>query len=87
MNIRKPKSQMDEVIHTMLVRPHITSFVMHAKPFYISNVCDVIFRARGKGYEIESKQEKRGNKFGRDITITKYSLKDRENALKMYNEG
>lgn len=87
MKPREPKTQCDEVVYAMLTKPHITSLVMHNPPFMISNTPDAIFQARQKGYAIETKEEKRGNKFGRTVTIAKWSLKDREAALKKYNSN
>lgn len=84
--MRKPQTQCDEVVYAMLTKKHITSLVMHNPPFMISNTPDAIFQARKKGYKIETKEEKRGNKFGRKITIAKWSLKNPEEALTKYNE-
>ncbi len=86
MNIRKPKSQVDELIYELLQKTHTTSLTMHLN-YFISNVPDVVFRARNKGYAIETKNEERSNKFGRKISIAKWILNDKDNALKMYNEG
>ena len=87
MKLRKPKTQCDEAIHAMLTKGAVTSLVMHNPPYMISNFPDAIFRARKKGYAILTTEEKRGNKFGRTITIAKWSLKDREAALKKYNQS
>ena len=85
MKLRKPKTQVDELIHELLNTAHTTSLTMHLK-YYISNVPDVVFRARNKGYAIETKIEERSNKFGRSISMAKWSLKDKEAAFKMYNK-
>ena len=83
--MRTPKTQCDEAIHAMLTKGTVTSLVMHNPPYMISNFPDAIFQAREKGYEIETKKEERGNKFGRRITIAKWSLKNPEKALIKYN--
>ncbi len=46
-----------------------------------SQVDELIYEA------IETKNEERSNKFGRKISIAKWILNDKENALKMYNEA
>ncbi len=84
--MRTPKTQLDELIYELLTTPHTTALTMTNK-YYIMNVPDVVMRARNKGYSIETKHEVRGNKFGRTITIGKWSLKDKEAALKMYNDS
>lgn len=87
MKLRKPETQCDEAIHAMLTKGSVTSLTMHNPPYMISNFPDAIFRARQKGYAIQTTEEKRGNKFGRTITIAKWSLKNPEDALKRYNNG
>jgi len=84
--MRKPKTQCDEAIYAMLQQESVTSLQMHMAPYWISNFPDAVFRARNKGYAIETKKEERSNKFGRSISIAKWSLVDKEAALKKYNE-
>lgn len=86
MKLRKPKSQCDEVIYAMLTRKSVTALTLHNPPYMISNAPDSIFQARQKGYAILTTEEKRGNKFGRNITIAKWSLKNPEEALIKYNK-
>jgi len=86
MKLRDPKNQAEEAVHAMLETKYVVALVLHGHPYWISNVPGAMFQAKKKGYDIDIKEEERGNKWGRRIDIGKWFLVNRKEALKKYED-
>ena len=71
--MKKAKTQKSEVLRYMQTHAGITS-IQAIEKFGATRLSDIIFRLRKEGYEIETEQITRKNRYGHSVTFAKYSL-------------
>lgn len=84
--INKPKSQLQEVLYYLIKRMFVDRRQMMLS-VGILNLPELIRRLRhNHGLEIELTPIKTTNKFGRETSYGKYSIKDKIKARNLYNK-
>lgn len=71
--MKKEKTQKSEVLKYMQTHAGITS-IQAIEKFGATRLSDIIFRLRKEGYEIETEQITKKNRYGHATTFVKYSL-------------
>ena len=73
MKNQKTKSQKSEILRYMKSHKGITS-VQAFERFGITRLADIIYTLRQEGYEIETENITKKNRYGHSVTFAKYSL-------------
>lgn len=83
--IPPPESQMQEVLYELINRISIDRRTMMLSAG-VWNLTARISNLRYKGVNIESRKIISQNKYGREISFVHYYLKDKKEAVRIYNE-
>lgn len=71
--MKKTKTQKTEILKYMQTHRGITSLQAIEK-FGATRLSDIIFKLRKEGYEIETEQITKKNRYGHSVTFAKYNL-------------
>lgn len=71
--MKKERTQKSEVLKYMQTHTGITS-IQAIEKFGATRLSDIIFRLRKEGYDIETEQITKKNRYGHVVTFAKYSL-------------